>query len=118
MKEVLVMRETTEMMEVQEKGTNPDSVPFIVHESALARMERQLKRVWIALLVSIGVLLATNAIWIWYISQYDFVSYTVSSGGGGHASYIGNDGNIYNGESDSEEADEEKPQKSEGDSNP
>lgn len=31
----------------QQKTQERTSVPYIVHESSLARMERQLKRVWI-----------------------------------------------------------------------
>lgn len=102
---------------VQEKGQDPVSVPFIVHESALARAERHIKRMWIALIIVISVLFVTNGIWIWYISQYDFVSYTVTSDSTGHANYIGNDGNIYNGESSSEETNETQSEDSTGQSN-
>ena len=44
----------------------PESVPYIVHESSMARMERQAKRLWITVLALIVILVATNGAWIWY----------------------------------------------------
>ena len=44
----------------------PESVPYIVHESSMARMERHIKRIWITVLVLIVMLVATNGTWIWY----------------------------------------------------
>ena len=51
----------------------PESVPYIVHESSMARMERQIKRIWIAVLVLIAMLVGTNSAWLWYNSQFDTV---------------------------------------------
>ena len=76
------------------------SVPFIVHESAMARAERHIKRLWTALIIAIVAIAVTNIAWLIYISQYDFESYEISTENGGNANYIGNDGDIYNGESD------------------
>ena len=47
-----------------------ESVPYIVHEAAMARMERQAKRLWITVLVLIVFLVATNGAWIWYESHF------------------------------------------------
>ena len=44
----------------------PESVPYIVHEASMARMERQIKRLWITVLVLIVMLVATNGAWIWF----------------------------------------------------
>lgn len=44
---------------------------------------------------------STNAFWIFYISQYNFESYEISTDGGGNANYIGQDGDIYNSASES-----------------
>ena len=44
----------------------PESVPYIVHEASMARMERHIKRLWITVLVLIVMLVATNGAWIWY----------------------------------------------------
>ena len=75
---------------------NPAKIPFIVYEATIARMERHIKRLWIALIVAIVMIFASNAIWLAYINQYDFESYEISTDGGGNANYIGNDGDIYN----------------------
>ena len=82
----------------------PESVPYIVHESSMARMERQIKRLWIALIVSVVLLFLSSAIFTWAWMQYDYTSeetiVDVNSDDGGNANYIGNDGDIVNGESD------------------
>ena len=48
-------------------------IPYIVHESAMARTERQFKRLWRTILVLIVLLVGTNGIWIWYESQFEDV---------------------------------------------
>ena len=40
----------------------PESVPYIVHEASMARMERQIKRLWIAVIVAVCLLFASSAI--------------------------------------------------------
>lgn len=60
-------------MEIENR---PENVPYIVHESSLARMERINKRLWIALLLVICLFVATNAGWIWYESQFVDESWT------------------------------------------
>lgn len=42
------------------KTNKPDSVSYVVHESTMARMERQTKRLWITILVLIFLLVGTN----------------------------------------------------------
>ena len=51
----------------------PESVPYIVHESSMARMERTAKRLWITILVLIVMLVATNGAWILYESQWETI---------------------------------------------
>ena len=71
----------------------------------MARMERHIKRLWIALIIAISLIFASNAVWLSFISQYNFESYDLSTEGGGNANYIGNDGEIYNGTGESTEND-------------
>ena len=52
----------------------PDPVPFAVHESAMARQERTIRRLWILLLVLVALLVGSNALWIWYESQFEDVT--------------------------------------------
>ena len=51
----------------------PQSVPYIVHESDMSRLERQLKRLWIVVLVLIFMLVGSNCAWLWYESQFETV---------------------------------------------
>jgi hypothetical protein len=53
----------------------PQSVPYIVHESSMARMERHVKRLWISLVVCIAMLFACNASWLIYESQFETIAY-------------------------------------------
>ena len=50
---------------------NENVVPYVVHESAMARQERTIKRLWILCLVMFLALVGTNAGWIWYESQFE-----------------------------------------------
>lgn len=74
----------------------PENVPYIVHESAMARMERQIKRLWIALLVVICMLFASNAGWLIYESQFATIS-CEQDGEGINNVNIGEQGDLING---------------------
>lgn len=80
-----------------------DSVPYIVHESSMARMERIVKRLWVVVIILIALLFATNAAWIYYESQWETVTTTVDQNvtqetdGGGNNQFIGGS---YYGEAD------------------
>ena len=54
------------LMEVKtmEKEKNPESVPYIVHEGIMARFERTIRRLWIAALITLTALIASNAAWV------------------------------------------------------
>ena len=57
----------------------PDPVPFAVHESAMARMERTIRRLWILLILLVVLLVGSNALWIWYESQFEDVTTETNS---------------------------------------
>ena len=76
----------------------PESVPYIVHEASMARMERQAKRLWIAVLLLIVMLVGTNGAWLWYNSQFETVEtvteeYRSDASDGGNA-IINGDGSV------------------------
>lgn len=80
-------------------------VPYIVFETELARLERIIRRMFVLAVVSIVLLVGTNACWLWYESQFEEVTTTevtqdVDSGDGGDA--IINDGVRINGEGDTD----------------
>lgn len=81
------------------KARGADPVPYVVHESDMARLERTIKRLWILLLVLIALLAGSNAAWIYYESQfqYDMTSTEIEqdTDGGGNNYVVGGD---FNGE--------------------
>ena len=88
----------------------PESVPYIVHESSMARMERQIKRLWITVLVLIVMLVGTNAAWLYAWCQYDYSSEeTINQQDGEGTNIIGDSNEIdnYGAESDNSEAQED-----------
>ena len=78
----------------------PESVPYIVHESSMARMERQIKRMWIILIIA--VLLAVIAPlgvhlgWLHYESQFETFEYSYEQDGEG-TNIIGDGNDVNNG---------------------
>ena len=82
----------------------PKDVPYIAHESAVARLERVIKRLWVLALVLILLLAASNAAWIWWESQYQTIETTITQeNADGYNNYIGNDGDIVNGNADNQD---------------
>ena len=57
----------------------PASVPYVVHESAMARAERQTKSlVWVIVLL-IVLLVGTNVGWLVYESQFEVMEETTET---------------------------------------
>ena len=50
------------------------NVPYVVHEAEVSRQERQIKRMWVALIVLAVALFLTNLTWIGVFSSYDYES--------------------------------------------
>ena len=74
------------------------TIPYIAFESVLARMDRNIKRLVIALIVCIVIVFASNAIWLYAWMQYDYSGSDVSvDSKDGIANYIGGSGGIING---------------------
>ena len=67
----------------------PKDVPYIEDKSAVARLERVIKRLWVLVLALIILLCASNAAWIWYESQFEEVktveTYEANADNGGNA---------------------------------
>lgn len=88
---------------------NIKDVPYIVYESAQSRHERTVKRLIIVIILTICMLFASNAIWLYAWTQYDYVDgevqeVTFDSGDNGTNNFIGRDmnGAINNGDNDSQ----------------
>lgn len=67
------------------------------HEGTMAIMERTIRRLWILCIILVVLLVATNGLWIWYNSQFEYFTITQENEDG-YNNYIGNDGDIINGE--------------------
>lgn len=77
------------------------TIPFYVHEGEINRLERFNKRLFALLLVVFLALVGTNSYWIWYESQFEDVVVTQENADG-YNNYIGNDGDIHNGQTDNQ----------------
>lgn len=73
-------------------------VPYMVHEDAMIRNERHIRRLWILCILLVVLLVGTNGAWLWYESQFfeQEVTQEVDTGAG-DATVIGI--GDYNGES-------------------
>lgn len=68
-----------------------------------AMAERTIKRLWIVILVLIIALIGTNGAWLHYESQFETITTEVTQeNADGYNNYIGNDGDIVNGEADNQ----------------
>lgn len=83
------------------------NVPYVVHEATVARQERQIKRMWIALIVAVAMLFASNMGWLIYESQFVTVSYE-QDGDGVNNVNVGEQGDINNGAESQDKVQEEK----------
>lgn len=83
----------------------PADIPFVVHESAMARSERREKKMLIALIVAVVLVFLSNALWLFAWMQYDYVSdtYTATQDGSG-VNIIGGGSVSYGTESNDQEA--------------
>ena len=61
------------------KTTTPESVPYIVHESAMARSERTAKRLWITNLILIFLLVGAIIGFAYYENQFEDVVTTIEA---------------------------------------
>ena len=83
------------------------NVPYVAYEATQARNERTIKRLIIALIIVTLLMFVSNIAWLYVWQLYDYTStetqeITVDSKSG-PANFIGNDGDIYNGQNYSEE---------------
>ena len=94
---------------MEENKINSEPISYMAFESVQARNERITKRLSVALIIAIILMFLSNAMWLNAWLSYDYTDeteseiVTVDTDGGGNANYIGQDGDIVNGESDSNE---------------
>lgn len=83
---------------MNDQNKKNDSVPYIVHESIMARMERAQKRLFILCLVIFLLFVCSNCAWLWYESQFQYAETTTTTqtvtqdgGDGGNNNFVGGD---------------------------
>ena len=57
---------------------NNNSIPQYFYEDTCARFERSHKRMFIALVVAVALLFASNMLWLWAWTQYEYVGETTT----------------------------------------
>lgn len=78
------------------------TIPYFAHEGIVSRMERANRRLWILCIILVLLLAGTNGAWVYYESQFVDETLTVTQDTkDGYNNYIGNDGDITNGTTDS-----------------
>lgn len=100
-----------------EEKSRPQDISVYTFEAVMARDERHVKRLTIALIIAIIGIVVSNLVWLYAWTRYDYVDSGVEVSAeaeyGGNASYIGERGIILNGESDRKEMDTETYQDTE-----
>lgn len=68
-----------------------NDIPYIAFEAEMARHERTIKRLLVALVIAIALIFISNAAWLWFFNQFDIIGDTVQleSSEEGNASYMG-----------------------------
>ena len=88
----------------------PASVPYVVHESTVARMGRIIKRQWIALIVAICLIFACNALWLCAWCQYDYSSEEIVYQQDGEGTNIIGDSNEVNNGTENDNTEKNTPE--------
>ena len=90
--------------------SKPSTVPYTVFADLKEVTNRTIKRLWILVIISWLIVFAVVGVFTYERLQYDYVCETTSKKeivldgkDGGNANYIGNNGDIINGEGNSKE---------------
>lgn len=61
------MSKTCNKCRIEEPGV---TVPYIVHEAGMARKERNVKRLWVIIIILIAILVGSNVAWTTYYLRH------------------------------------------------
>ena len=85
------------------KNVYTTMVPMVVLENTRAQMDLHAKRLIRVIALLIVLLVGSNIAWLVYESQFSDEYYEITQENeDGYNNFIGNDGDIYNGEADSQ----------------
>lgn len=77
-------------------------VPYIVHENAMARLERTIEKLWVALLIVFVLFIGSNMCWMYYENQFEDVTITNEVDTGNGEATVTGIGDIEYGESEAD----------------
>ncbi len=88
-----------------ENNTDLLMIPYVVLEANRASSDKEKKQLWIVIILLIIMLVGTNGAWLWYESQFETVTTTeiTQENSDGYNNYIGNDGDINNGNAENKD---------------
>lgn len=73
-------------------------IPYIVHESALMRAEKTIKRLTVISILAIVLMFISNIAWMYEWTQFDTYSYSYAQDGEGFNNVnVGTQGDVVNG---------------------
>jgi hypothetical protein len=85
----------------------PSTVPYQVLKDFKDTSTATIKRLWILIVILVLLIVGSNMAWLYAWNSYDYVSEEIiveqDAQDGGNANYIGNDGDIINGLSESDD---------------
>lgn len=70
------------------------NVPYIVHESQMARSERTIKRLWVLCIVMFLAFVVSNGMWVVYENSFEDISVEQEVDTGDGATYVTGTGDI------------------------
>lgn len=70
------------------------NVPYIVHESQMARSERTIKRLWVLCIVMFLAFVVSNGMWVVYENSFEDISVEQEVDTGDGAAYVTGTGDI------------------------
>ena len=88
------------MEPIKENIQEPIMVPYVVHRDAVVHDRWVIKRITIALIISVFLMFASNGLWLYAWNLYDYETETTSidSAGSGIANYTRGNGGVLYGE--------------------
>lgn len=79
--------------------TEKKDVPYIVYEDTATRLERTIERLWILAIILVALLIGTNGAWLYYEHQFEDTVITQDVDTGNGDANVTGVGDIYNGQS-------------------
>lgn len=74
-------------------------IPYIAHESEVARLERIIKRLWILCIIIFTLFVLSNGLWVYYNNQFQTVRVTQEATADSGDAFVNNGGDFTYGKS-------------------